>query len=175
MGRKTVRQLALFGIETCGDLGRFPVGVLRQKLGIIGEKLRQMGRGLDDTPVIPDEEADPVKSGGHSMTLERDIEVRKEVLKYLLLLSEMVGKRARQYNVWGKTVTLSIRYVDFDTWMGKQETLRHYINLSEDIYRAAVAILDTLALTQPIRLLGVRISNLQYQSTQLPLSPDERK
>ncbi len=87
----------------------------------------------------------------------------------------MVGRRARRYNVWGKTVTLSIRYADFDTWVGKQETLQEYINGSEDIYRAAVAILDTLVLTQPVRLLGVRISNLRYESNQLPLFPEERK
>jgi DNA polymerase-4 len=109
------------------------------------------------------------------MTLERDIEDRKEILKFLLQLSEMVGRRSRRYNVWGKTVTLSIRYADFDTWVGKQETLRQYINQSEDIYRAAVTILDSLVLIQPVRLLGVRLSNLRYESNQLPLFPDERK
>jgi DNA polymerase-4 len=175
VGGKTARQLALYGIATCGDLGRFPAGVLTKRFGIVGEQLSRMGRGIDDSPVIPVEESDPVKSVGHSMTLERDIEERKEILKHLLQLSEMVGRRARRYNVWGKTVTLSIRYADFDTWAGKQETLRQYINRSEEIYRAAVTILDTLVLMQPIRLLGVRISNLRYESNQLPLFPEERK
>ena len=175
VGGKTARQLALYGIATCGDLGRFPVSVLRKKFGIVGEQLSRMGRGIDDSPVIPVAESDPVKSVGHSMTLERDIEERKEILKYLLQLSEMVGRRARRYNVWGKTVTVSIRYADFDTWAGKQETLRHYINRSEDIYRAAVAILDSIVLVQPVRLLGVRISNLRYEGNQLPLFPEERR
>jgi DNA polymerase-4 len=175
VGARTARQLALYGIATCGDLGRFPVGVLRKKFGVIGEQLSRMGRGIDDSPVIPVEESDPVKSVGHSMTLERDIEERREILKHLLQLSEMVGRRARRYNVWGRTVTLSIRYADFDTWAGKQETLRHYINRSEEIYRAAAAILDTLVLMQPVRLIGVRISNLRYESNQLPLFPAERK
>jgi DNA polymerase-4 len=109
------------------------------------------------------------------MTLERDIEDRKEILKFILQLSEMVGRRARRYNVWGKTVTLSIRYADFDTWVGKQETLPSFINQSDEIYRAAVAILDTLVLMQPVRLLGVRLSNLRYESNQLLLFPEERK
>lgn len=175
IGRKTARQLALYGIATCGDLGRFPVDVLRKRFGVIGEQLSRMGRGTDDSPVIPAEHAGEVKSVGHSMTLERDIEDRREILKYLLQLSEMVGRRARRYNVWGKTVTLSIRYADFDTWTGRQETLGEFINLSEDIYRAAVAILDSLTLLQPVRLLGVRLSNLRYASSQLPLFPEERK
>lgn len=175
IGRKTERQLELYGIKTCGDLGRFPVSILRKRFGIIGERLHQMGLGIDESPVVPAEDADEVKSVGHSMTLERDIEDRKEILKFLLQLSEMVGRRARRYNVWGKTVTLSIRYADFDTWVGKQETLRHYINQSEDIYKTAVAILDTLVLMQPVRLLGVRLSNLRYESNQLPLFEEERK
>jgi DNA polymerase-4 len=87
----------------------------------------------------------------------------------------MVGRRARRYNVWGKTVTLSIRYADFDTWVGKQETLQIYINQSEDIYKAVVAILDNLVLMQPVRLLGVKLSNLKCESSQLSLFPEERK
>ncbi|KAF0221116.1 MAG: DNA polymerase [Geobacteraceae bacterium] len=175
VGSKTARQLALYGISTCGDLGRFPVEILRKRFGIIGERLSMMGKGMDDSQVIPAEDAEEVKSVGHSMTLEKDIDDRKEILKFLLQLSEMVGRRARRYNVWGKTITLSIRYADFDTWAGKQETLRHYINQSEDIYKAAVAILDSLVLMQPVRLLGVRLSNLRYESNQLPLFPEERK
>lgn len=175
VGSKTSRQLMIYSIKTCGDLGRFPVDILKKRFGIVGEQLSRMGRGIDDSPVIPAEDADEVKSVGHSMTLERDIEDRKDILKFLLQLSEMVGRRARRYNVWGKTITLSIRYADFDTWVGKQETLRQYINQSEDIYRAAVAILDTLVLMQPIRLLGVRLSNLRYESNQLPLFEEERK
>lgn len=175
IGKKTERQLNLLGIQTCGELGRYPVGILRKRFGIVGDHLSRMGRGIDDAPVIPSEEAEEVKSVGHSMTLEQDIEERDEILRYLLQLSEMVGRRARRYGVRGKTVTLSIRYADFDTWVGRQETLPVPINRSDEIYRAAVAILDTLVLTQPVRLLGVKISNLRHEGDQLPLFADERK
>ena len=175
IGPKTARQLALYGIRTCGELGRFPVDILRKRFGIVGERLNLMGRGIDDSPVIPSEEAEEVKSVGHSMTLDRDIEDRKEILRFLLQLSEMVGRRARRYNVRGKTVTLSIRYADFDTWAGRQETLPDYINRSADIYRAAADILESLVLAQPVRLLGVRLSNLGGESGQLPLFGEDRK
>ncbi|ABB31675.2 DNA-directed DNA polymerase [Geobacter metallireducens RCH3] len=175
IGAKMECQLNLLGIRTCGELGRYPVDRLMRKFGIVGEKLHLMGQGIDDSPVVPHEEAEEVKSVGHSTTLEHDIEDRREILRWLLQLSEMVGRRARRYNVWGKTVTLSIRYADFDTWVGRQETLPHHINQSDDIYRAAVAILDTLVLEQPVRLLGVRLSNLRYESNQLPLFEEERK
>ncbi|MCK7470279.1 MAG: hypothetical protein MZU95_05335 [Desulfomicrobium escambiense] len=115
-----------------------------------------------------------MKSVGHSMTLERDIDKREEILRYLLQLSEMVGRRARRYGVTGKTISLYVRYADFDTSFGKQQTQCDYLSLSEDIYRAAVRILDSVNLEQPIRLLGVRLSNLRHREEQLPLFIDEK-
>jgi DNA polymerase IV len=176
IGGTTKRQLNLLGIRSCGQLGRYPVDVLARKFGIIGQQLHQMGRGMDDSPVIPDEEAEPVKSVGHSMTLPRDVESREEILRYLLQLSEMVGRRARRYGVAGKTVGLYVRYADFDSSFNKQQTLHAPINLTDDIFRSAVAILDMVKLSQPVRLLGVRITNLRHQGDQqLPLFPQERQ
>jgi len=174
IGKKTELLLTLYGIRSCGDLGRFPVEILTRKFGVIGERLRQMGLGVDNSPVVPAEDADEVKSVGHSTTLARDITEREEILKYLLQLSEMVGRRARRYGVEGKTVTLTIRYADFTTF-SRQESGAAPINRSEDIYRAAVQILDNLHLEQPVRLLGVRLTNLRHSAEQLPLFGDERK
>jgi len=70
--------------------------------------------------------------------------------------------------------SLTIRYADFST-IGKQETLSTRVNQSDAIYREAVRILDRLELEQPVRLVGVRITNLSYQREQLPLFEHERK
>ncbi len=174
VGNKTRKQLNTLGIRTCGELGRFPVDILRRKFGVIGERLVSMGRGVDDSPVVPVEEAEEVKSVGHSMTLDRDISDRREILKYLLQLSEMVGRRARRYGVAGKTVHLAIRFADFST-VGRQQTRSKPTNATDEIYEEAVKILDTYDLQQPVRLLGVRITNLCYQREQLPLFEAERR
>jgi DNA polymerase-4 len=87
----------------------------------------------------------------------------------------MVGSRARRYNVSGKTIHLYVRYADFFSSWGKQTTLKHYINLSDEIHRAALSILDTVELEQPVRLLGISLCNLKHQAEQLPLFEDERK
>jgi DNA polymerase IV len=174
IGAKTGQQLKNFGIKTCGELGRFPVDILKRKFGITGEKLHNMGLGIDDSPVIPDEEAEEVKSVGHSTTLDQDISERADIQRYLLQLSEMVGRRARRYQVAGKTVTLTVRYPDFTTF-SKQESRPGHTNNSEEIYLAALKILDSIELTQPIRLLGVKISNLRQHTEQLPLFAEERK
>ncbi|HEY3307252.1 MAG TPA: DNA polymerase IV [Desulfuromonadaceae bacterium] len=175
IGKNTVRQLKIMGINTCGELGRCDEGRLTRRFGIIGRRLMQMGRGKDGSAVIPFGEEDEVKSVGHSSTLEQDIDNPQEIRRFLLQLSEMVGSRARRYNVSGKTVTLYVRYADFFTSFGKQTTLKNYINLSDEIYKTALSILDSVELEQPVRLMGVRLSNLKQQAAQLPLFEDERK
>jgi len=169
------QHLQQLGIETCGQLGRYPLDILQRKFGIVGEKLHRMGQGIDLSPVIPEEQTAPVKTVGHSMTLPCDISRQEEINRHLLQLSEMVGRRARRYGVSGKTVQLTIRYADFDTTIGKQATLPGHIDRSDEIHRAVCCILAGIALEQPIRLLGVRLSNLKYRGCQLPLFPQERR
>jgi len=175
IGKSTEQKLALMSIYTCGELGRCDEERLTRKFGITGKALKRMGQGIDDSPVIAHHEDEKVKSVGHSMTLSQDISRREDILRYLLQLSEMVGRRARRYGVKGRTISLYIRYADFFTNVGKQETQLSPVNLSHDIYSGAVAILDTITLEQPIRLLGISISNLEYQAEQLSLFNDDRR
>ena len=175
IGRKMQRHLNMMSIYTCGELGRCDEGRLTRKFGIIGRRLKEMGQGIDNSPVIPYGEEDQVKSVGHSSTLERDIDDPLEIRRFLLQLSEMVGSRARRYGVSGRTVHLYVRYADFFSSWGKQVTLKNYINLSDEIYKAARGILETVELEQPVRLLGISLSNLKHQAEQLPLFEDERK
>lgn len=175
IGKKMERHINMMSIYTCGELGRCDEARLIRKFGIIGKRLKEMGQGIDNTPVVQYGEEDDVKSVGHSSTLERDISDPTEIRRFLLQLSEMVGSRARRYGVSGKTIHLYVRYADFFSSWGKQTTLKSYINLSDEIYKAALGILETVELEQPVRLLGVCLSNLKHQAEQLPLFEDERK
>ncbi|RJQ43813.1 MAG: DNA polymerase IV [Nitrospiraceae bacterium] len=161
IGSAIERRLGDMGIKTCGELGNAPASLLRNKFGIIGETLKLMGLGICRRPLIV-REGDP-KSIGHSMTLPRDISSRKHIEAQLLKLSEMVGRRARKYGFAGKKVSLTIRYPDFETFT-KQATLPGYTNITHEIYRHAVCILDAVRLKDKVRLLGVSISSLMRDS-----------
>jgi DNA polymerase-4 len=175
IGKKTAATLKLMNIQTCGELGRCDEARLTRKFGIVGRRLKLMGQGIDDSTVIPFGEEDEVKSVGHSSTLERDIDDPAEIRRFLLQLSEMVGSRARRYNVAGKTISLYVRYADFFSSWGKQTTLKRHTNQSDEIYKAAMGILGTMELEQPVRLLGVSLSNLQHEVEQMPLFLEDRK
>ncbi len=174
VGRRLGRQLQGLGILTCGQLARFPLAALRRKYGAVGDKLQAMARGLDPSPVVPAERSAPIKSVGHSRTLRTDLVDRQAICAFLLQLAEMVGRRARRYQVSGRVVTLTVRYADFAT-LSRQQVQGDYLAGSEDIYRASMQILDNLVLNQPVRLLGVRLSDLRFKTGQLPLFPAERR
>ena len=172
IGRKTTQKLNRLGIYTCGELGRFPVARLKKPFGIIGERLVLMARGIDPSPVVPPDQESKVKTVGHSMTLQKDISSPGDIARVLLQLAEMVGRRARRYGVSGRTVVLTLRYADFTT-CSRQQAQAESISRSEDIYRAALRILDSLLLTQPIRLLGICLANLETCNNQLSLLPED--
>ena len=174
IGKRMEKHLFTLGITTCGQLGRYSLKTLKKRFGINGEKMHNMGRGIDNTPVIPSSERDEVKSVGHSMTLPKDIDTREEICQYLLRLSEMVGRRARRYGVTGRTFTLTLRDHDFET-QSIRATGEGYTNRSDEIYLAVLNILERFPLNKPIRLLGVRLSSLRHHVRQYTLFPDEHR
>lgn len=174
IGRKTQGKLQQLGIHTCGQLGRCSPRLLKSRFGVIGERLVLMGQGIDNSPVVPQHLEPAVKTVGHSMTLKQDVSNRAAMARYLLQLAEMVGRRARRYGVSGRTVTVTVRYADF-TSFSRQQIQARAISQSEHIYRAALQILDSLLLSQPVRLLGVRLSTLDCRERQLLLLPEERR
>jgi len=84
IGSRLSEKLDAMGIKTCGELGRAPASLLRNKFGIVGEHLKAMGMGICNRPLHVHEE-DP-KSIGHSMTFEKNLSQRSaieaEMLKY---------------------------------------------------------------------------------------------
>ncbi len=173
IGSRLERHLEAMGIKTCGELGRFSVKDLENKFGIVGKKLHQMGLGIDESPVVSVADAPDTKSVGHSMTLERNISNNEDMERYILQLSEMVGRRLRRGNYSGRTIALTLRYPDFHTFT-KRRTIKEYINDGIDIYLEALDILRMIRLKHAVRLLGVSVSNLIKNYSQIPLFKKDR-
>jgi DNA polymerase IV len=164
IGSHTEEKLRAIGITTCGELGRAPLPLLSKKFGIIGERLRDMGRGKMERPL--EIESPEPKSIGHSITLPTDIWKREAITSCLLRLSEKVGRRARRYGHKGRKITLTVRYADFKTFT-KQSTLPISTNDTGEIYHAALVILDGIRLKKSIRLLGISLSGIKQEEGQM--------
>lgn len=176
IGPNLTRSLAAMGIRTCGELGRAPLRQLVARFGILGERLRDMGSGVDDSPVVPmqEQEAGASKSIGHSMTLDRDCFDREVLERHLLQLSEKVGRRLRRGGYRGRTVSLTLRYADFETFT-RQRKVPHSLDHGLDIHAAAGSIFREIELAQPVRLIGVSVSGLERYGAQVPLFAFERR
>ena len=174
IGPKLAEALNSIGIFTCGQLGRFPVDVLSKRFGVIGERLHEMGLGLDDSPVVPFDEEDDAKSISHSVTLEEDTSDPKMLRKVLLQLSERVSRRMRRDGFYGKRIAITVRYSDFFTF-SKQKTFSKWMNSGNEIFRHAFEIFESIPHPKPIRLLGVGMSQLKKEWCQLDLFEKEDK
>ena len=168
IGPKLEESLKLMGIFTCGQLGRFPVPLLTKRFGVIGQRLHEMGLGLDDSLVVPFDEEEAPKSISNSVTLEEDTSDLPLIRKVLLQLSERVSRRMRRDFFYGQRVTLTIRYSDFYTFT-KQMTLAQPINSGNEIFHQAFEIFESIPHPKPIRLLGVGMSLLKKEWYQLNL------
>jgi len=168
IGPKLEEALKSIGISTCGQLGKVHVSFLKKRFGVIGERLHEMGLGLDDSPVIPFDEEEDAKSISHSVTLEEDTSESNLLRKVLLQLSERVSRRMRRDSFYGRRVVLTVRYSDFYTF-SKQKTLSRWINSGNEIFREALEIFESISHPKPIRLLGVGMSLLKKEWCQLDL------
>ena len=168
VGPSLARALSELGITTCGQLGRASPDTLEKQFGVPGRHLTAMGQGIDDSPVVPLDEALPPQSIGHSMTLPSDISERRLLKCYLFKLSEMAARRLRKQSFLGRTLSLTIRYSDFTTF-SRQRTRKHAIDNTHPIYHTVLTLLHSITLEQPVRLLGLSIANLVSRPGQLAL------
>lgn len=174
IGPKLTKELQGMGILTCGQLGGIPPSILTKRFGVIGKRLHEMGLGLDDSPVLPFDEEENIKSISHSVTLEKDTSEPDILRKVLLQLSERVSRRMRKEGFYGSRVILTVRYSDFYTF-SKQKTFPGWINSGNEIFRHSEALFESISHPKPIRLLGVGVSHLKREWGQKDLFENRGK
>ena len=156
VGRKTEAKLKTMGINTIGDLAHYDPTVLAEKFGVIGAQMHLMARGIDRSEVEPRTE---VKSISHETTFEEDTDDADTVLKALDALSEEACREALNQNLFFKTVTIKLRYENFETHT-RSKTLPFITNRPQDLKKTAKELLQThLQSDRKVRLIGVRVSS----------------
>ncbi|MBC2722960.1 DNA polymerase IV [Desulfosporosinus sp.] len=159
VGAKTAEKLHIHKIKTVRDLRRLELISLTKLFGSLGSQLYQLAQGIDDRPVESDR---VIKSVGRETTFEVDIGDYDLLETTLLKLAVDVGRSLRKESLKGKTVTLKVRYADFQT-LTRSRTLPLATDLDDVIYQEACSLLRELSLKQPLRLIGITLSNLTDQ------------
>jgi len=175
IGPRIEKRLQALGIFTLGQLRRAPVSLLRGHFGRCwGEQLAAMSRGEDDSPVVSCLREPVIKSMGHAYTLPADSWEEKEICAHLLRLSLMVGRRLRAETLAGRTLRLTLRTGDFATYC-RHQTFPRWFYQGREIYQGGRQILNSFALKQPVRMLGIAVANLVPYAPQRELFIDNDK
>ena len=156
IGRSAEDRLKQYGIETIGQLAAADAGLLRKVFGVNAEQVKRLARGLDDRPVINEEEA---KSIGRENTFDTDLTDMDSCRDEVLNLCGQVGWRLRREHLAGHTVTLKVKFADFHT-ITRSSTGDRPVAWDEDIFLFAEQMLRKINVKQGVRLLGVSVSNL---------------
>jgi DNA polymerase IV (DinB-like DNA polymerase) len=153
------------GIRTIGDLAHYNPAVLVETFGIMGTQLSLIARGIDRSEV---EERHNVKSMSRETTFEEDTADFEFVLGTSDKLSEELHQDLLRQKLYFKTVTVKVRYENFETHITCR-TLPFMTDRLLDLKRTARGLLNSyLRPGRKIRLIGVKASNFtsgQMQKT----------
>jgi len=153
VARETLRQLEIL---TCGELAAAPDDHLLRRFGQHGSDLKNLARGIDDTPV---DDGGERKSLGREMTLDDDVSDPAALETLLLGLVEIVAYALRGEGLLGRTVTLKLKDTEFQSFT-RQVTLDRPSNLGAPIFAAARALLAAAAKGTAYRLIGISVADL---------------
>ncbi len=169
IGPKGAEKMARLGIETGKDLAAKDANWLRENFGSFGEYLFRAARGIDLRPVRNNRIR---KSIGGERTFFEDLSADDDLRAKLAEIIEIVWERITKNNAKGRTVTLKLKYNDFQL-ATRSRSVADFVSGKEEFANIARAILeDELPLHLPIRLMGLTLSNLDHTKQEEPKRDD---
>ncbi|MBL9068923.1 MAG: DNA polymerase IV [Sphingopyxis sp.] len=158
IGPVTAAKMEGLGIFSGADLAAKDAMWLAEHFGNNAEWLHNLARGIDHRRVRSNR---PLKSLGGERTFFNDLIADTEIREALAHVCTVVWDRAAKKGARGRTVTLKLRYADFQT-ITRARSLPAPILDGAALLAAGEAILAPLLPTpQGIRLLGVTLSKFE--------------
>ena len=158
VGPKTEEALNALGIKIVKDLRKYSKAQLTEIAGSFGESLYEQCRGIAPAELVTEW---VTKSIGRQSTFEKDTNDKKAIYELLDSMADEVCKQLKAEKMGFKTVTIKVRYEDFDTHT-KQKSLTDYVDNIEAIRNTAHdLIIPFLKDPRKIRLIGVSLGNLK--------------
>lgn len=161
VGKSSSKQLLEMGIRTIGDLAKIDINFLKRRFKSQGEMMHNYANGVDYSEVL--NESSKNKSISVTETLETDVDSVPILKKILLRQSDTVGKQARREKIYAKTVALIFKTGDFISY-SHQMKLMNPTNVTEEIYKMALLILKNGWRGEPLRLIGIRLSDFTTEN-----------
>ncbi|MCJ1901469.1 DNA polymerase IV [Paracoccus versutus] len=160
VGPATAAKMERLGILTGADLREKSTEFLREHFGKSGGWYYRISRGIDHRPVEPHRER---KSIGAEDTFSEDIFSLDPARGEIGALAAKVWRSCEARELTGRTVTLKVKYADFQQ-ITRSRTIERGVRGAEELTMIASALLEPLfSVEKGIRLLGVTLSSLEPQ------------
>jgi len=161
VGPKGAEKMAKLGIATGADLAAKDIEFLRANFGSMGDYLYRAARGIDLRRVSAHRVR---KSVGGERTFSEDISSGPALRETLDNIIDIVWDSIERSEAKGRTVTLKMKYSDFQN-VTRAQTVDHPVADKQEFARISRALLDELLpLPLPIRLMGLTLSKLEGES-----------
>lgn len=171
LGKVSEKKLTEAGIRTIGDLAREREERVQSLLGEkAGHQLYRYARGIDDSPV----RAQPEAAKGFSVetTFNDDIVSMEQIQPVLLEQCDVLATRMRRKGKKCTCISVMFRTLDFKN-RSHQTKLENPTDVTDEIYKNARRLFTEFWKGQPLRLIGVALTNLTEDSfEQLSLFED---
>ncbi|MEM7549683.1 MAG: DNA polymerase IV [Bacteroidota bacterium] len=156
IGKKTAERMNHLGIFLGSDLRKLDLDEMIRRFGKSGKYFYNICRAIDHRVVEPNRER---KSISAENTFDQDIKEILEVHEILERISKETFKRYERGREVGKTITIKVKYADFNQ-ITRSRTTDNPILHQEELSKIAKELFhESLMQAQGIRLLGVGISN----------------
>ena len=157
VGKVTARRMQEQGIFKGNDLKQKNLADLIRLFGKNGNFFYDICRGIDNRPVNPERIR---KSFGKERTFEEDLTNLDDIHATLQDITDMLWHDLLRTGVKGKTLTIKIKYADFQQ-ITRSKTFSREVESDDQIFSTAKEVLNSVFIQgNRIRLLGITLSNL---------------
>lgn len=162
IGKVTQKRMQEMGIKTGLDLRQCTRELLIKTFGKVGDYYYHAARGIDHREVVAER---PRKSVGAETTFRHDLSQEDAIYEALKQRALAVARILASRNLSGRTVTLKVKYADFEQ-ITRSHTLDHPLTGLKEMWSIIPSLLQkTQVGKRPVRLLGVAVSNLCSSGT----------
>ncbi|RLJ75134.1 DNA polymerase IV [Pedobacter alluvionis] len=171
VGEVTYQLLSRVGIRTIHTLSEMPAEVLQKILGKNGIDLWRKANGIDENPVVPYTERKSISS---EHTFEKDSINIIEIKSLITGMAEKLAHKLRKEKWLTSTVSVKIRYANFDTEI--KQCRVSYTSADHTISKYALELFDKLYTRRMrIRLVGLKLTGLVHGEYQMNIFEDTQE
>ena len=171
LGESTCNKIYAYGLEKIGDLQKVDLRFLQTIFGKNGLWIYDKVRGIDHAEIVPHSER---KSISTECTFHTNVRDRRALESTLVSMTEELSSKLRKENKLASCLAIKIRYANFETHT-QQEKIP--LTAAEHILIPGIKNLLDKAWNsnRPVRLIGVRLSQLATGRYQINLFDDNEE